>query len=129
MFYPKKKRKSRFKVQEKLETQLKATLKKYVGEALTPETMRAIRNDIIDSVRTLLYEEKITSTESVYWLSDFLFKQIKLNDGILMSDQVVINEYKASEIPLSEVYSLVDIFRDTDIGDELQNCLGKRLLS
>lgn len=129
MFYPKKEKRKDRQIQERLDKQLRIVLEKYLREPLTPLTMKCIREDIIFCVKTLLSEEAITETAPIYWLSDFIFKRIKLNGGILMSDQVVINEYKLSELSSSDIFVLERLFRDTDIGNELEKERAKRLLS
>jgi hypothetical protein len=130
MFYSKKKVKTIDRqIQERLDKQLRTILEKYLYEHLTPITMKCIREDIIFCVKTLLSEEAITKTAPIYWLSDFIFKRIKLNGDMLMSDQVVINEYKISELSTSDIFVLGRLFHDTDIGNELEKERVKRLLS
>lgn len=131
MFYPKKKKVKTIdrQIQERLDKQLRTVLEKYLREPLTPITMKCIREDIIFCVKTLLSEETITETAPIYWLSDFIFKRIKLNGDMLMSDQVVINEYKLSELSTTDIFVLERLFRDTDIGNELEKERAKRLLS
>jgi hypothetical protein len=130
MFYSKKKVKTIDRqIQERLDKQLRTILEKYLYEHLTPITMKCIREDIIFCVKTLLSEEAITKTAPIYWLSDFIFKRIKLNGDMLMSDQVVINEYKISELSTSDIFVLERLFHDTDIGNELEKERVKRLLS
>jgi hypothetical protein len=112
MFYSKKKVKTIDRqIQERLDKQLRTILEKYLYEHLTPITMKCIREDIIFCVKTLLSEEAITKTAPIYWLSDFIFKRIKLNGDMLMSDQVVINEYKISELSTSDIFMVLDIMK------------------
>jgi hypothetical protein len=107
-----------------LETYVKRLLDAYSGKDLTPDLMHSIRNTIHDRVASVFNQSKQNvSDKAVRWLTDQLFKSIKVDD-MHMADLVVINEYVLSELNDHDVQLLHDLFCETTFGfmltDELR---------
>lgn len=104
-----------------LETKITNTLqKKFLHEALTPVLMRSIRETIRQQIDDVFSKSRFKLTaNAMTWLADQYFKGIKLNDDQLMSDQVVINEYKLSELEFNDIQLLHNLFMETTMGPDL----------
>lgn len=110
-----------------LEASLQTLLEKFLREALTPALMRQIRDAIKNQiVSTFSKSNQKLSSEAVTWLTDQYFKAIKVNDEKSMSDLVVINEYKLSELDFNDIQLFRNLFLDTTMGPELDAELRRR---
>ena len=120
----------RIRFHQLLELQLNNCLKKFLHEQLTPALMRSIREEIRSTINGVFSKSthKLT-TEATTWLTDQYFKGIRLNEEQLMSDQVVINEYKLSELEFNDIQLLRNLFIDTTMGPELDAELRRRSAS
>lgn len=105
-----------------LEQQLNAILKKrFLNEALTPPKLREIREAFREQISGVF--EKSTrrlSPKATTWLTDQYFKAVKVNDDQLMTDMVVLNEYKLSELEFNDIQLLRNLFNETIMGPELE---------
>ncbi len=113
-----------------LEAKIKTSLEKFTGEALTPVLMRKIRDGIKDQITGVFTVSKHKLTpEAMTWLGDQYFKSIKVNDEQSMSDLVVINEYKLSELEFNDIQLLRNLFLETKMGLGLDEELKRRSTS
>ena len=120
----------RIRFHQLLEIQLNNRLKKFLHEQLTPALMRSIREEIRQQLVDVFGKSRFTlSTSALTWLTDQYFKGIKLNDDQLMSDQVVINEYKLSELEFNDIQLLRNLFNETTMGPGLDAELRRRSAS
>lgn len=117
-------------LQQLLEQHLTAALKQFVHESLTPNLMNRIRTTVKKTIDNVISrtQDKL-SDKGIMWLTDQYFKGIKMNDDLLMSDQVVINEYKLSELEFSDIELLYGMYDGTDLGIELEKEYHKRMLN
>ena len=110
-----------------LDNVLQKTLKSSEHKELNPLLMREIRNNLRSSIEQVFNKSKYKiSTEAITWLTDQYFKRIKINDSQVMSDQVVINEYKLSELTQTDIQILRDLFVEVDFGQSLEDELKTR---
>jgi hypothetical protein len=110
-----------------LELQLNNQLKKFLFDQLTPNLMREIRESIRSTINDVFSKSRHgLSSNAVTWLTDQYFKGIRLNDDQLMNDQVVINEYKLSELEFNDIQLLRNLFLETSMGPELDAELRRR---
>ena len=121
----------RIRFHQLLETQLTNSLqKKFLNEQLTPALMRSIREMIRQQINDVFSKSRFKlSADATTWLTDQYFKGIKLNDDQLMSDQVVINEYKLSELEFNDIQLLRNLFLETTMGPDLDAELRRRSAS
>lgn len=95
--------------------------KKFVNEQLTPLLMRQIREAIRAAIENVFVKSKHNlSNAALTWLTDQYFKAIKLNGEMTMSDQVVIHEYKLSQLPYHDIELLRNLFNETAMAPELE---------
>lgn len=120
----------RIRFHQLLELQLNNSLKKFLHEQLTPVVMRSIREEIRATIDGVFSKSKHRlSPDATTWLTDQYFKGIRLNDDQLMSDQVVINEYKLTELEFNDIQLLRNLFNETVMGPELDAELKRRSTS
>lgn len=113
-----------------LEQRLSREIKKHVSSELTPETMRSIRESIRRTINGVFSKSNHKLSEhAVTWLTDQYFKGIRLNEDQLMSDQVVINEYRLPELEFTDIQLLRNLFLETQMGPELDEELRHRSAS
>lgn len=99
-------------------------------DGLTPAMMKEVRNEIrhrIDSVFTKS-KHKLTDKASS-WLTDQFFKRVRVNDEQVMSDLVVMNEYKLSQLSYDDVQLLKNLFNRTQFAEELEEEYRRRSTS
>lgn len=120
----------RIRFHQLLEIQLNNQLKKFLHEQLTPALMRSIREEIRSTIDGVFSKSRFRlSANATTWLTDQYFKGIRLNDDQLMSDQVVINEYKLSELEFNDIQLLRNLFNETLMGPELDAEMKRRSVS
>lgn len=114
-----------------LEVQLNNMIRKqFVNEQLTPEKMRSIREAIRQQLIDVFSKSRFKLTSNaITWLCDQYFKSIRINDDQLMSDQVVINEYRLDELEFNDIQLLRNLFLETRMGPELDAELRRRSAS
>lgn len=121
---------NRIRFHQLLEVQLNNILKKFVNEQLTPTLMRRIREAIRTQLEDVFSRSRCNlSSNALTWLTDQYFKAIQLNEDQLMSDQVVINEYKLHELEFNDIQLLRNLFLETKMGPELDVELKRRSAS
>jgi len=112
----------RVRFAELLELHISNVIKKdFLNRALTPTLMREIR----ETVRTQIDKVFIPSKHNIspharLWLADQFFKSIKFNGSESMDEQVIIHEYKLSELPYSDVQLLRNLFNETSLAEVLE---------
>ncbi len=111
-----------------LEIQINNIIKsKFTGSALTPLVMREIREAIKTQLVDVFSKSKFgLSPGALIWLCDQYFKAIKINDTQMMSDTVVINEYKLSELEFNDIKLMRNLFLETRLGSELDKEFQRR---
>lgn len=115
---------------ELLELQLNNTIQKFTKKPLTPELMREIREAIRGQIEGVFGKSKFQlSKNAITWLTDQHFKNIRIAEDQLMSDTVVINEYKLSELQFNDILLLRNLFNQTIMGPELEAELKRRSVS
>lgn len=120
----------RIRFHQLLELQLNKRIQKYQHEPLTHVTMRAIREDIRDLISSTFGKSKFKlSTNATTWLTDQFFKAIRINEEQTMAEQVVINEYKLSELDFDDIQLLRNLFNETTMGPALDAELRRRSAS
>lgn len=88
---------------------------------LTPDLMREIRDAILEAIGNVFAKSNHKLTpEAVSWLSNKFFKAVQINSNQTMSDLVVINEYKLSQLPYHDVELLRNLFNETALEEELE---------
>lgn len=105
---------------ELLEKKVNEVTQGYMFDVLNPDTMRNIRNSIITLIDTTFSKSSNNiSHQAKVWLADQYFKNIRINESILMSDQVVINEYRLQDMPERDINLLHALFKQSFLGDQL----------
>ena len=120
----------RIRFHQLLEIQLNNNIKQFLFDELTPVTMRAVREAIRKQLIDVFSKSKFQlSAPALIWLGDQYFKAIRINDDQLMNDQVVINEYKLSELEFNDIQLLRNLFNETTMGPGLDAELARRSAS
>lgn len=113
-----------------LEDRLTEKLASFLSKSLTSDIVRQIRNSFKHVINTTCSEYKLNlSEEAVVWVTDQYFKSIKINDNLLMNEQVVINEYQLTELDLGDIVLLYSNFGGSSFGDEITKEFNKRTMS
>lgn len=101
--------------------------RRFAYEKLDPATMRKIRQTIREIVSGVFQRSthKLSDTGQS-WLTNQVFKRLQVGPEAMMSDLIIINEHKLSELPLGEVRLLRDLFDETDMVSELDSELRAR---
>lgn len=104
-----------------LEERFSQITRRYLQKDLTPDLMREIRTAFQNTVKNVFSQSKKTklSENAVVWLADQYFKGIHLTDDMLMSDQVVINEYALDELEFNDIEVLNSLFNETSMAPDL----------
>ncbi len=111
-----------------LELQLSKVIKS--SKELTPEGLKQLRGSIRETIDGIFSKSRFKlSTEATTWLTDQYFKAIKVSDDKLISDLVVINEYKLSELEFNDIQLLRNLFLETTLGASLDAELQRRSAS
>ena len=95
--------------------------KDFLQEALTPATMRAIR----DRIRTIIDGVFNRSTHKLSevgraWLTNQFFTRIQVGDQPIR-DMIVVNEYKLPQLAYDDVRLLAGLFDGTVLAAELND--------
>ena len=96
--------------------------RRYTGTQLTDAALHEMRHTIrtiIDSVFDRS-THKLSETGRA-WLTNQLFKRIKVNDDKQVVDLIVINEYNLSQLTYHDVELLSGLFDQTDLAAELND--------
>lgn len=111
----------RIRFHQLLELHLVSTIKKkFLGQALTPATLREVRDEVVSIVGGVFEKSHHRlSPEAISWVANQHFKRMRVNDQQSINDLVVINEHKLSELSFSELELLKNLFGETAIGPEL----------
>lgn len=106
---------------ELLEGYLVKVLQKKFGKVtLTNEMLREMRDEIRTRVDGVFDKSSFKLTpEARGWVSNQFFKTIKVSEDQIINDVVVINEYKLSAMPYSDIELLKNLFNETIMGQEL----------
>jgi hypothetical protein len=113
-----------------LEMRLDAVVKEFLGKAITSTTIKEIRNAMLQTIDNIFSKSRFKlSKEAMTWLTDQYFKGIQLNAEYVMNDQVIINEYKLSELTLDDVVLLNKLFNETSMGEALNEEMNRRNVS
>lgn len=101
--------------------------RRFENEKLDPSTMRKIRQAIREIVSGVFQRSthKLSDTGQS-WLTNQVFKRLQVGPDAMMSDLIIINEHKLSELPLADVRLLGDLFDQTDMASELKAELATR---
>jgi len=101
--------------------------RRFAYEKLDPATMRKIRQTIREIVSGVFQRSthKLSDTGQS-WLTNQVFKRLQVGPEAMMSDLIIINEHKLSELSLGEVRLLRDLFDETDMVSELDSELRAR---
>ena len=93
------------------------------SDALTPESMRSIRDTIRDTIDSVfLKSDRLNlSANARSWLADQYFKRIKINENQCISDVVVMHEHTLSQLTRDDVELLRTLFTGTELGQQLAN--------
>jgi len=103
---------------------------KFINESLTPNLMREIRASIRTTIDSVFTASKYKiGPNARAWLTDQFFKSIKFNGGEMMADQVIIHEYKLSDLPYNDVQLLKNLFNETVMGPLLEEEFRRRSAS
>ncbi len=94
--------------------------RRFAYEKLDPTTMRKIRQTIREIVSGVFQRSthKLSDTGQS-WLTNQMFKRLQVGPESMMSDLIIINEHKLSELSLADVRLLRDLFDETDMMNEL----------
>ena len=96
--------------------------RKFMHEMITDTVMREIRTLIRITIDNIFERSNHKlSPLGRAWLTDQFFKRIKVNNGQLMNDMVVIHEHKLSELVYDDVRLLSGLFDKTDLAHELHD--------
>lgn len=110
----------RIRFHQLLEVKLNTALKPFLFKELTPPTLRQIRETLREQIDGVFSKSKFKlSDRATTWLTDQYFKAIKINDDQQMTDMVVLNEYKLSELDFNDIQLLRNLFLETKMGPEL----------
>jgi len=97
--------------------------KKYVTDKecfVTSDFFKEVRETVKSTIEGVFAKSSHKlSTEAMVWLSDQYFKAIKIN-GAMMGEQVIINEYKLSSMPYSDIELMRNLFNESAIGVALE---------
>lgn len=91
------------------------------SDALTPESMRSIRDTIRNTVDSVFLksDRHSLSPTARSWLADQYFKRVRINEDQCISDVVVLHEHTLSQLTRSDVELLRTLFSGTEIGQHL----------
>lgn len=124
------KRGKRIRFHQLLEIKLNAALKPFVYKALTPPTLKQIRETLRAQIDGIFSKSRFKlSDRATTWLTDQYFKAIQINDDQQMTDMVVLNEYKLSELDFNDIQLLRNLFLETKMGPDLDAELRRRSAS
>lgn len=104
--------------------------KKFISKDLTPDLLREIRDCVRETVSDIFKQSSHKlSVESMNWLSNQYFKSFRVNNDQLMSDLVVINEYKLADLPYHDIELMRNLFNETAQFGELDEEYRRRSVS
>jgi len=97
--------------------------KKYITDKesfVTANFFKEVRETVKSTIEGVFAKSKYKlGTEALVWLSDQYFKAVKIN-GAMMGEQVIINEYKLSSMPYSDIELMRNLFNESAIGVVLE---------
>jgi hypothetical protein len=97
---------------------------------VSTEVLKGLRVVIMEQVdRVFTRGNHRMTAESRSWLADQFFKMIQINGNHYMGDQVVIHEYKLSDLPYDDVELMKNLFDQTMLAEMLNEDFKKRSLS
>jgi hypothetical protein len=103
---------------------------RFTMEALTPALMREIRDEIRKQIDTVFQKSSHKLTDHARsWLTDQFFKRIQVNGDQLMSDLVVINEYRLDQLTYEDVQLMRNLFDETGLAGDLNEEYARRSAS
>jgi hypothetical protein len=116
------------KFHQMFEIQLNNVLvNEFQNQSITPEIMRAMRECIRTEIEKVFSKSRHDiSSNAKTWLTDQYFKSIKIGNNQVMSDQVVINEYRLDELEQSDIKTLFSLYHNTDLGNSLKEEIQNR---
>lgn len=103
---------------------LKKVNKQFTNQSLDPPTLRAIRDLIRNEVCALFNKSSHRLTETAqFWVANQIFRNIKIGtpEGMTpINELVIINEYKLTDMPYSDIELMRNLFGTTTMGPELE---------
>lgn len=93
---------------------------KFGQSPVDPATMRQIRQVVNEKVTSIFQRSSYKLSDvGLSWLTNQLFKRIRIGPDVAMADLIVINEHKLCELTTSDVQLLRDLCDQTDMLAEL----------
>ena len=110
-----------------LEKYLESALKsKFVFETLNRDTLHSIKHEIHERFTKIFAEcDFHVSDKSIQFIVDEYFSGVVIN-GTALSEMLIINPARADDVPTHDLDVLINLFRDTNIGDKLEESQRKR---
>lgn len=106
---------------EILEMRLRGTMKKFIGEDLTPTVLRKVRDAMFDDVKRVFTSSNVTlSDQAIGWVTSQYFKGTGLNEEGNIGDLVIVNDYQLSSFSDHDVTVLDNLFTATFFGEEIE---------
>lgn len=112
-----------------LEHHILETARKYFnGDQLVEPTLKALHHVIRDRIDRLFAASSYKLTpEARSWLTDQLFKAIRLQHDELVGEYVIMNEYRLDQLTAFDVELLHRLFKDTPtMGQPLEEEIQRR---
>lgn len=98
--------------------------KKFINEQLNPETLRSIRDCVHMTIKEVFHRSSHRlSSEALNWIGNQYFKAIQIGSvegKQTINDMVVVNDFKLSEMPMSDIVLMRNLFNETNMSSELE---------
>jgi hypothetical protein len=99
---------------------------KFSNECLNRDTLHAIKHEIHDRFVKVFNDcDFHVSEQSISFIVDEYFMGVKIN-GTPLIDMLIMSTTKPEDVPDQDLDTLIDLFRDTNIGDKLEESRRKR---
>lgn len=112
-----------------LETQVLQLLSNYLHEEINYSNMHRLRSDISKIINNVYMNSNVKpiSHSAVLWLTDELFKSIKINDTTQMGEVYLMNSYTTEDLDLYDIMTLKKHLANTKLESVLESELARRL--
>lgn len=112
-----------------LEKYLNVTLhEKFVQKQrfINRDTLKEIKNEIKEGFQKLFNKcHFVVSEKAVEFITDEYFMGVNIN-GMSLNQMLISNQMTPEDVPTEDLDTLINLFRDTTIGDKLEESRQKR---
>lgn len=115
---------------DRLEARLIEKIALFKGAIIENETLRALRDSMIDVIATeIIFQGKTLEKKSSVFLADVYMKGLTFNGSVPISEFMFFNSFEPRDLSTDDLETLRDLLSESSLVDPIEEELVKRTMS